>query len=99
MCDRKADLGIATQTDARTDLVSTPLHTDEFIAVMAPGHALAARRSLEWAQVARQPLIGYLPGNPVRNLIPNSTFSRWRASASRRSKSATGSRPSASSWA
>jgi len=64
-----ADLGIATQTDARTDLVSTPLHTDEFIAVMAPGHALAARRSLEWAQVARQPLIGYLPGNPVRNLL------------------------------
>lgn len=64
-----ADLGLATQTDARTDLVATPLAADEFIAVMAPEHPLAARRTLEWAQVARQPVIGYLSGNPVRTLL------------------------------
>lgn len=64
-----ADLGIATQTDARSDLVSTPLYADEFIAVMAPGHPLAARRTLEWTHVAREPVIGYLPGNPVRRLL------------------------------
>lgn len=64
-----ADLGIATQTDARIDLVATPLYADQFIAVMAPGSPLLARRSLEWQQVAREPLIGYLPGNPVRRLL------------------------------
>lgn len=64
-----ADLGIATQTDARSDLVATPLSADQFIAVMAPDSPLAARRTLEWQQVARQPVIGYLPGNPVRRLL------------------------------
>lgn len=64
-----ADLGIATQTDARSDLVATPLNADEFIAVMAPSHPVAARRSLEWAQIAREDVIGYLPGNPVRRLL------------------------------
>ncbi len=64
-----ADLGIATQTDARTDLVGTAMSADEFIAVLPPGHPMAGRRALEWAQVAREPVIGYLPGNPVRRLL------------------------------
>ena len=64
-----ADLGIATQTDARSDLVSTPLSSDEFVAVLQPSHPLAARKTLEWAQLAGEPIIGYLPGNPVRGLL------------------------------
>ena len=64
-----ADLGIATQTDARTDLVSTAMSADEFVAVLSPDHPLCARRTLEWAQVAREPVIGYLPGNPVRRVL------------------------------
>ncbi|HEY0201400.1 MAG TPA: LysR family transcriptional regulator [Burkholderiaceae bacterium] len=64
-----ADLGIATRTDARSDLVITPLFTDQFVAVMSPDHRLAARRSIEWAQLAREPIIGYLPDNPVRHLL------------------------------
>ncbi|MFT3719180.1 LysR family transcriptional regulator [Pseudorhodoferax sp.] len=64
-----ADLGIATQTGARLDLVATAMAADAFVAVMAPGHPLAARRTLEWAQLAREPVIGYLPGNPVRRLL------------------------------
>ena len=64
-----ADIGIATQTDARSDLVVTPLFTDQFVAVLPPGHALSGRRSLEWAQLARESIIGYLPGNPVRRLL------------------------------
>ena len=64
-----ADLGIATQTDARIDHVATPLYADQFIAVMAPDSPLASRRALEWQQVAREPVIGYLPGNPVRSLL------------------------------
>jgi LysR family carnitine catabolism transcriptional activator len=64
-----ADLGITTQTDARTDLIGTAMSADEFIVALPPGHPLARRRALEWAQVAQEPLIGYLPGNPVRSLL------------------------------
>lgn len=64
-----ADLGIATRTDARIDLVAAPLFTDQFMAVLPPGHALEGRRTLEWSQIAREPIIGYLPGNPVRRLL------------------------------
>ncbi|MEJ8825778.1 LysR family transcriptional regulator [Variovorax humicola] len=71
-----ADLGIATQTDVRTDLVSTPMWADEFIAALSPEHPLAGRRTLEWAQLAREPLIGYLPGNPVRRLLEEKLASR-----------------------
>lgn len=71
-----ADLGIATQTDARTDLVGTALSSDDFIAVLTPDHPLAARRNLEWTQLAREPLIGYLPGNPVRKLLEDKLSER-----------------------
>jgi LysR family carnitine catabolism transcriptional activator len=71
-----ADLGIATQTDARTDLMSTAMSSDEFIAVLPPGHALASRRSLEWSQLARVPAIGYLPGNPVRRMLDDKLAER-----------------------
>ena len=71
-----ADFGIATQTDARTDLIATPLVADEFVAAMAPGHPLAARRSLEWTQIAREPVIGYLSSNPVRRLLEDKLAER-----------------------
>lgn len=71
-----ADLGIATQTDARLDLVSTAMVSDAFVAVMPPAHPLAARRTLEWTQVAREPVIGYLAGNPVRQLLEDKLAER-----------------------
>jgi len=64
-----ADLGIATQTDARPDLLITPLLTDQFVVAMSPEHRLATRRALEWSHLASEPIIGYLPGNPVRRLL------------------------------
>ena len=64
-----ADLGIATATDVRTVLISTPLYADEFVLAMHRDHPLAHASRLDWAEVAREPLIGYLPGNPVRRLL------------------------------
>jgi LysR family carnitine catabolism transcriptional activator len=71
-----ADLGIATQTDARSDLVSTPLLVDEFVLAMPADHPLMHAARLEWSDVARQPLIGYLPGNPVRRLLEDHLSAR-----------------------
>lgn len=64
-----ADLGIATQTDARSDLIATALYADEFVVALRPEHPLAQCQRLDWAQVACHPLIGYLPDNPVRRLL------------------------------
>ncbi|HMN22061.1 MAG TPA: LysR family transcriptional regulator [Ottowia sp.] len=65
-----ADLGIATQTEARTDLVTTVLDADEFVVVLRPDHPLAHKRGpLDWEDLCAHPLIGYLPGNPVRRLL------------------------------
>ena len=64
-----ADLGIATATELRTDLVATPLYADEFVLAMHRDHPLARARRLDWPEVAREALIGYLPGNPVRRLL------------------------------
>jgi LysR family carnitine catabolism transcriptional activator len=64
--DGVADLGIATRTGIRTELVATPFYSDQYIAALPPGHALAARKSITWAQLRELPVIGPLPDNPVR---------------------------------
>lgn len=53
-----ADLGIATDTGTRSDLVGTAFYSDQYIAAMAPDHPLARRGSLEWRQVAACPISG-----------------------------------------
>lgn len=64
-----ADLGIATQTEVRTDLATTDLYADEFVAVLRADHPLARRQVLEWEELCAHPVIGYLPGNPVRRQL------------------------------
>lgn len=61
-----ADLGIATGTDSRTELSSTPFYSDQYTLAMAPGHPLANRRHIEWRHVAEHGIIGPQPENPVR---------------------------------
>lgn len=65
----KADLGIATQGQVRSDLTETPFFVDQYVAALPPGHALARRRSLEWTHLQGEPIMGYLPGNPVRRYL------------------------------
>lgn len=64
-----ADLGIATQTEVRTDLVTTSLYADEFVVVLRDDHVLSRKRRLQWEDLVDEPVIGYLPGNPVRRLL------------------------------
>ena len=71
-----ADLGIATETDARTDLVATTLDVDEFVAVLRDDHALARKPHLDWSDLQGESVIGYLPGNPVRRLLEDELTTR-----------------------
>ncbi|HYF16502.1 MAG TPA: LysR family transcriptional regulator [Ramlibacter sp.] len=61
-----ADLGVATRTDARTELTATAFYSDEYVLALPPGHALARRKSVDWSQLAGESVIGPMPGNPVR---------------------------------
>jgi LysR family carnitine catabolism transcriptional activator len=60
------DLGIATLTEQRTDLIASPFYTDEYVLALPPGHPLLRRKVIEWAQLQEHPIIGPVPGNPVR---------------------------------
>ncbi len=71
-----ADLGIATQTEVRTDLVASTLSADEFAVVLRPDHPLARKQRLDWVDLHDQPVIGYLPGNPVRRLLDDELLRR-----------------------
>lgn len=62
----EADLGVATETDARTDLLATAFYSDHYLAALPKSHPLAPRKSLEWAHLRREPVVGPLPDNPVR---------------------------------
>lgn len=61
-----ADLGVATQTDERSELIATPFYSDQYVVVMRPDHPLARRKTVEWSQVCKEPVIGPLAENPVR---------------------------------
>jgi LysR family carnitine catabolism transcriptional activator len=60
------DLGLSTDTGERSDLVVTPFYADQYVVAVPPEHALARRRSVEWAHLAGEPIVGPLPDNPVR---------------------------------
>ncbi len=61
-----ADLGIATQTDARSDLLAAPFYSDQYILALPKKHPMAKKRLVEWKDLADEPVIGPLSGNPVR---------------------------------
>ena len=61
-----ADIGIATQTGARSDLIATPFYSDQYILALRRDHPLAGRKSVDWARLQREAFIGPKPGNPVR---------------------------------
>jgi LysR family transcriptional regulator, carnitine catabolism transcriptional activator len=63
------DLGVISQTDARNELIATPFHTDEYILVVPKEHQLAKYKQVGWQQLADQPIIGAVKGNPVRRRL------------------------------
>lgn len=64
-----ADLGIATQTDTRSDLVAAPFFSDQYVVALPPRHPIASRKYIEWKHLVAEPMIGPLSGNPVRQRL------------------------------
>jgi DNA-binding transcriptional LysR family regulator len=64
-----ADLGVTSQTEMRNELIATPFYTDEYILILPPKHHLTKHKQVEWNQLASEPIIGPVKGNPVRQLL------------------------------
>ncbi|HSI59157.1 MAG TPA: LysR family transcriptional regulator [Ideonella sp.] len=63
------DFGIGTPERAGGEIVQQTLMRDRMSLVCLPGHPLAARRTVRWADLAGHPLITGRPGYGVRQLV------------------------------
>ena len=66
--DGVADLAITEVGPASAGLVVDPFLDDPFVAVLPPGHALADRPALSWADLAAEPFIAFSPDSSIRRL-------------------------------
>ena len=64
----EAELGIGTLSGADAELAAEPLFEDDLVAVLPPGHPLAAAERLTPAALAAEPLVLTDPGSSVRAL-------------------------------
>ncbi|MCP5232630.1 MAG: LysR family transcriptional regulator [Zoogloeaceae bacterium] len=53
----EVDFGVGPERDSNSEIESATLFELPFVAVFPPGHALAARREVSWADLAEFPLI------------------------------------------
>lgn len=65
----EVDFGLGSSTATQQDIAGRALMTDEFVAVMPAGHALARHAELDWRTLQDIPLIGPPPGNAVREQL------------------------------
>lgn len=68
----EVDLGVGTALDADADLTETPLFEDRLMLVCPAGHALAARRSVTWRDLAAHPIVMLHSASPLRALVERS---------------------------
>jgi LysR family transcriptional regulator, low CO2-responsive transcriptional regulator len=61
--DSTADFGIVSMPIKDDRLVVYPLHHDDIVAILPPGHALAQFKAVTLTQLARYPLLMPKPGN------------------------------------
>lgn len=62
----RVELGISFRPDDPAGLEFVPCGGDRFVAVLPPGHPLAKRKSLRWAELATEPFIAMNRGSAVR---------------------------------
>ncbi|MCM5571104.1 LysR family transcriptional regulator [Burkholderiaceae bacterium FT117] len=64
-----ADFGLTVAPAPGSGLAFRPLIVDRFVLVCPPGHELAGRRQVSWAQVVRYPIVGMAKTSSVRQHI------------------------------
>lgn len=73
VCDRVLDdeleLGVVGAAREQRGLVFEPFVRDELVAIVPPGHALAARTSVTFAEVVAEPMLLQQEGSGVRSVV------------------------------
>jgi len=67
--NREVDFGLGMFTQVIDELSFEPLFYDELVAVFRSDHAFGQGESVDWEQLARQPLILLQPKSSVRRLV------------------------------
>jgi len=76
----EVDIGLVTMTGKFPgDLRSRPFYTDTYVLALYPEHPLMNKREITWNDVAKQPVIGTLPNNPVRHALDSALAERGLA--------------------
>lgn len=69
VADNSADLGIVSELPVIEGLITVPFRNDELVLVLQPGHALAQRKSLAFAEIADQPFVGLHADSSLHRLL------------------------------
>jgi len=76
----EVDIGLVTATDKFPgDLRGRPFYTDTYVLALYPEHPLMNKREITWNDLAKVPVIGPLPGNPVRHALDRALAERGLA--------------------
>lgn len=69
VADGSADFGILSELPLVEGLTTLPFRTDELVVVLQPGHPLARRQSLRFAEIADQPFVGLHAGSALHHVL------------------------------
>ncbi|WP_308368585.1 MULTISPECIES: LysR family transcriptional regulator [unclassified Microbulbifer] len=75
----RVELGISFRPDDLAGLEFVPCGEDRFVAVLPPGHPLAQRKSLRWADLAAEPFIAMNRGSAIRRWTDQAFASSGKA--------------------
>jgi DNA-binding transcriptional LysR family regulator len=67
--ESRLDVGIVSLPVRARELIVSPFHDDELVAIAPPGHAIGARRRASAADLAGEPLVLFDHGGNVRRVI------------------------------
>jgi DNA-binding transcriptional LysR family regulator len=69
VADSSADFGILSELPMIEGLSTVPFRNDELVVVLQPGHPLASRPSLAFAEIADQPFVGLHAGSALHHVL------------------------------
>lgn len=69
VADNSADFGIVSELPMLDGLSTVPFRNDELVVALRPGHPLAHRQSLAFADIADQPFVGLHADSALHHLL------------------------------
>lgn len=71
LVDGEVDLGVGTLLKPQSEIMETPLFSDQFMAILPKGHPLARKTQIPWSALDHHPFISMAPSSSIRALLEN----------------------------